>query len=53
MEGNVSGHQVNPVSRITGAGRAKFLRTWGPGFDQERAGGGGVGGGNSIRAWKP
>ena len=31
-------YQVYPVSRITGEGRAEFLRTWGPGFDQKRAG---------------
>ena len=37
---------MNPVSRITVEGRAEFLRTWGPAFDQER----GVGG--SICAWK-
>ena len=30
MEGNASVYQVNPVSRITGEGRAEFLRTWGP-----------------------
>ena len=39
VEGNASVYQVNPVSRITGEGRAEFLRTWGPGFDQEGAGG--------------
>ena len=38
VEGNVSAYQVDPVSRITGEGRAEFLRTWGPGFDQKRAG---------------
>ena len=48
---------MNPVSRITGEGRAEFLRTWGPGFDQEGAGGRGGGGerngrGSSICAWK-
>ena len=41
---------MNPVSRITGEGRAEFGRTWGPGFDQNGAGvegetGGGTGGG--------
>ena len=41
MEGNASVYHVNPVSRITGEGRAEFLRTWGPGFVQEGAGGGG------------
>ena len=40
VEGNASVYQVNPVSRITGEGRAEFLRTWGPGFDHEGAGGG-------------
>ena len=43
MEGNASVYQVNTVSRITGEGRAEFLRTWGPGFDQNGAGGGRVG----------
>ena len=28
-------HEVNPVSRITGNGRAEFSRTCGPGSDQE------------------
>ena len=41
MEGNASVYQVNPV-RITGEGRAEFLRTWGSDFDQK---GGGRGGG--------
>ena len=46
MEGNASVYQVNYVSRITVEGRAEFLRTWGPGFDQKGAGvgGGGTGG---------
>ena len=45
MEGHASVYQVNPVSRITGERRAKFLRAWGPGFDQKGAGvGGGTGG---------
>ena len=35
---NASAYQVNPVSRITGKGRAEFLRTWGPCFDQKGAG---------------
>ena len=35
MEGNAFVYQVNPVSRITGEGRAEFLRTWGPGFYQK------------------
>ena len=34
VEGNASVYQVNPVGRITGEGRAEFLRTWGPDFDQ-------------------
>ena len=38
MEGNASVYQVNPVSRITGEGRAECSRTWGPGFDQKGAG---------------
>ena len=39
MEGNASVHQVNPESRITSSeGKAGFLKTWGPGFDRERAG---------------
>ena len=42
MEGNASVYQVNPVSRITGEGRAEFLRTWGLCFDQEGAGTGGA-----------
>ena len=41
MEGNASVYHVYPVvSRITGEGRAEFLRAWGPGFEQEGAGGG-------------
>ena len=36
---------MNPVSRKTGEGRAEFLRTWGPGFDQKGGGLGGKGGG--------
>ena len=56
MEGNASVYQVNPVSRITGEGRAVFLRTLGPGFDQKgarvRGGGGGDEWGSSICAWK-
>ena len=43
MEGNTSVYQVNSVSRITGEGRAEFLRAWGHGLEQEGAGkGGGV-----------
>ena len=38
VEGNASVYQVYPVSRITGEGRAEFLRAWGPGFEQEGAG---------------
>ena len=48
MEGNASVYQVNPVSRITGEGRAELLRTWGPGFDQK---GGGRGGGGGRDGW--
>ena len=37
--------QAYPVRRITGGGRAEFVRAWGPGFEQEGAGGGeGTGG---------
>ena len=43
MEGNASVYQVYPVSRITGEGRAETSRAWGPGFEQEGAGGGGRG----------
>ena len=43
MEGNASVYQVNPVCRITGEGRAEFLRTWGPDFDQKGSGRGGRG----------
>ena len=43
VEGNTSGNQVYPVSRITGEGRAEIFRAWGPGFDQEGAGGRGDG----------
>ena len=46
MEGNASVYQVNPVSRVSGEGRAEFLRTRGPDFDQKgggREGGGGRG----------
>ena len=52
MEGKASVYQVNPVSRITDEGRAEFLRTWGPGFDQEGAWGGGdgtIGAAQSVR----
>ena len=57
MEGNASVYQGNHVSRITGEGRAEFLRTWGAGLDQKGAGleGGGRGGradGRAICAWK-
>ena len=38
MEENASVYQVHTVSRITGEGRAEFLRTWGPDFDQKGAG---------------
>ena len=38
MEGNASVYQVYPVN--TGEGRANGLRTLGPGFEQEGAGGG-------------
>ena len=51
MEGNASGYQVHPANRLAGEGRAEFLRAWGPGLEQEGAGGGGRRG-NSICAWK-
>ena len=38
MERNASVYQVNPVSRKAGEGRAEFLRTWGPDFDQQVGG---------------
>ena len=44
MEGNASVYQVKYVRRITGEGRAEFLRTWGPDFDQKGSGRGGRGG---------
>ena len=49
VEESRSVYQVNPVSRITGEGRAEFLRTCGPGFVQEGAEGRR---GNSICARK-
>ena len=39
-EGNSSVHQVYPVSRMAGDGRAEFSRAWGSGSEQEGAGGG-------------
>ena len=50
MEGNASVYQVHPVSRITGEETAEFLRTWGPGFDQEGAGGAGGGTGGAAQS---
>ena len=44
VEGNASVYQVNPVGRITGEGRAEFLRTWGADCDQKGAGWRGDGG---------
>ena len=41
---------MNPVSRITGEGKAGCLRTWGPGFDQKGSGLEGGGGGGGGRA---
>ena len=49
MEGNALIYQVNPVSRISGEGRAEFLRTWGRDFDLEGGGGGTVGAAQSVR----
>ena len=34
-------HFVNPVSQITGEGRAGLLGAWGTGFEREGAGGAG------------
>ena len=45
----IHSYQVNPMSRITGEGRAEILRKWGPALNQEGAGGGGE---SSICAWK-
>ena len=39
VKGIASVYQGYPVSRITGEGRAEFLRAWGPGFEQAGAGG--------------
>ena len=41
MEGNASVYQVNPVSRMSGEGRAEILRAWGPDFDQKAGASGG------------
>ena len=41
MEGSASVYQVYPVSRLTGEGRAEFLRAWGHGGEQEEGAGGG------------
>ena len=41
MEENASVYQVYPVSRITGEGRAEFLRAWGVGLNKREPGGGG------------
>ena len=49
VQGNASVYQVNPVSRITGEGREEFIRTWGPDFDQNGAGGGGKGWGAGAK----
>ena len=35
VEGNASVYQVYPGSRITGEGRAEFLRAWGAGFEKD------------------
>ena len=35
---------MNPVIRITGEGRAEFLRTWGAGLIKKGGGAGGTGG---------
>ena len=52
MEGIASVYQANLVSRITGEGRAEFLRPWGHGFEGEVAEEGWGGGGNSTCACK-
>ena len=44
VEGNASVYQVNPVSRISGEGKAEYLRTWGPDLDPKGGGRGGKGG---------
>ena len=44
VEGNSSVYQRNPVSRISGEGRAEILWAWGLGFEQEGAGVGKTGG---------
>ena len=44
VEGNASVYQMNPVSQITGEGRAEFVSTWGPDFDQKGGARGGEGG---------
>ena len=40
---------MNLASRISGEGRAEFLRTWGPDFDQKGGGMGGKGGRARVR----
>ena len=53
LEGNASLYQVYGVSRISGEGRAEFLRPWGAEFAKEGAGGrgsAGAGGRGSGRA---
>ena len=39
VEENASVYQVYPVSRITGEGRAGFLRAWGLGLNKRERGG--------------
>ena len=43
MEENVSVYKVYLTNGTTREGRAEILRAWGPGFEQEGAGGGGGG----------
>ena len=50
MEGNASVYQVCPVSRITGEGRAEFLRAWGLGLSKRERGGGGRGAGRATQS---
>ena len=43
MEENVSVYKVYLTNGTTREGRAEILRAWGPGFEQEGAGGGRAG----------
>ena len=49
VEGNASVYQVNPVSRMSGEGRAEFSSACGLDFDQKgREGGEGTGGAGQL-----